>query len=43
MATTQSDVRMKLPGGVGPRRSRRGEIVTVVLVAASALLSLCLV
>ncbi|HEX6625456.1 MAG TPA: DNA translocase FtsK 4TM domain-containing protein [Pyrinomonadaceae bacterium] len=34
---------MKMPGGVGPRRSRRGEIVTVVLVAASALLALCLV
>ncbi len=43
MATTQSDVRMKMPGGVGPRNSRRSEIVTVMLVAASALLALCLV
>jgi S-DNA-T family DNA segregation ATPase FtsK/SpoIIIE len=44
MATTQTDVRVKVPGGATPpRNSRKNEILAIILFAISVLLALCLV
>ncbi|HEV3469259.1 MAG TPA: DNA translocase FtsK 4TM domain-containing protein [Pyrinomonadaceae bacterium] len=43
MATAQTDVRVKSPGGAAaPRNTRRNEIVAIALFALAALLGLCL-